>query len=1193
MPLNASMNKFDTVISVLSWLDWVGLAVVLLLSGILAWLIWQRKYAKGAGKPAIQAITVPVKLLLASNCLSTVWRGFVGAIPWRLRSGALSVPLSLVIGDAGSGKTGIIDRYGHWEGQDFRFHPSAIDDPLLQIYLGDKSLVLEFCSSLLYDTSSAAYHAIKKLWRHLPPRPQAVMVIDATTLLTPKTELLRQSGQALFGKLQAFGELERKPLPLILALSHMEKIEGFVEFCIFLEEAGIPLQIDFPQMDGINQLASCLDGFQQHLPRALVTRPAQDYLKIVAFLNTAPRLLGVLVEFLRVAGLEQGLASPPVVRLCLLSEQVNSFGCQPFSLHAGIVDKPRLALNGHSKTALILLLAGAAYLIVCYRYQQVLQTKIYQGIQTISATPVEHYAENIGSLFFNPGQPLSDRTLLLWRPLQPTYFKNVDNNSKHLLIGEIRKYYLLPLLKQIQFEQNATFKTNRLIGLLYSTSTNEIGKLIWANPQLNPIDMDKYGALVKDYIMYNSDTDDLDNALNQITYTQQSYVDDHLLWLMLFHKFKDILKRPFVQEAEFKELQQELVPFLGIIDQLNFYNQQPEITQWLVQHTNLRRNARAEFDNQSGLDQKSIGQLLGLVSNLKLSNTDNCDVTLSLKECLELIQELANAKTDTTSPDMVFSLDGEYFSFTRQQWVDLIKRSRVIMRLRSLINNHRNYDGWVFFNSPSTYTDVEMNSSNNGGMLFAGKARIDGRLTADAFEQYVKPAIMGLSDIVAKLPIDANEKKYFGDFVIKNLSTYSDRYVSSYLNYFRQFQVRIDSTWGLNYVLDDLQQPNSQLLETLVQIKNNTALNLPTSPNFEPLAQKLAVFRFIQRLMEEKNGVYPEFQKYQLMMAQMQYEIDSTEPYVPKKSDDNAASLKGALTPIGRVAWAMRAHEDGSYSTLVKNWLQNAGILNNWQQPFLAPVQKVEEFGTAEINQNIAGIWSDIWDSNVAPLLVKFPFTPNAGRDQELAMADLVKIFHPKQGIFWVTFQQYLSPLASLGNGVWVKRHDLSDSVVLPANYLYRLNAAQQLTANLWDGQGNPKPLELSVKPGLLPTFDSKQIPQAPLVSLSYLRKGGVSVLGFNQQADWQKLSLEWWILQPAEVGMEFRKDADPTQVYTDITVADSPWNFFRLLQQGQVTGSQNYRWKLAHPDFPQQPLNLEFSFQANPLAIFTNLAGS
>ncbi|MEY3288178.1 MAG: hypothetical protein RLZZ419_420 [Pseudomonadota bacterium] len=1187
------LNRFDAVISVLDWLDWLGLTVVLVLLCTLAWLIWRRKHAKADSKLAIPAITVPIKLLLASDCLSTVWRRFVSAIPWRLRPNALGVPLSLVIGDAGSGKTSIIDQYGHWEGQDFRFHPSTIDDPLLQIYLGDKSLVLEFCSSLLYDTSSAAYHAIKKLWRHLPRHPQVVMVIDATTLLNPKTELLRQSGQALFGKLEVFGDLEHQPLPLILALSHMEKVDGFVEFCLFLEETGIPLQIDFPESDGINQLASCLDGFQQHLPRALVTRSAQDYLKIVAFLNEAPRLLDILVEFLRVAGLEQGMASPPVVRLCLLSEQVNSFGCQPFSRQSGIVEKPRFTFNSHGKAAFIVSLVGAVLLIESYKHQQEAHIEIYNSIQMLSTIPIERYGEDFGPLLFNFGQPVTENALLVWKPFQPLYFKRVDDHSRYLLITALRKYYLLPLLKKIQTEQNATFITTRFIALLYATPSNEMGKLLSQNSERVPGMMEKYRTIFKDYIMYNMNTDELDSQLNQMTYAQQSYLDDHMPWLLVFRKFKDILNKPFVQEDDFKTLQQELLPFLGIIDELNYYNKQEEINQWLTQHTNLRRNTQVRSDGQLELRQDSIAQLLNLVINLKLSNIDDCPVTLSLNECLRLVRDVASTKADIKSSDMVFSLDGESFAFTSQQWIDLIRRSRVTMMLRDLIYKHKNYDGWVFFNSPSTYPDVEMNSSNNGGMLFAGKARIDGRLTADAFEQYVKPGVMALSDIVAKLPVDENEKKYFSDFVLRHFGTYSDRYASSYLNYFRQFKIRIDSIWGLDYVLDDLQQPNSQLLETLVQIKNNTTLNLTTSPSFQPLVQKLGVFRFIQRLMEEKNGVYPEFQKYQLMMGQMQHEMDSREPYLPKKSDNNAASLKGALTPIGRVAWAMAAHEDGSYSALVKSWLQNAGIMDSWQQPFLAPVQKVEEFGTAEINQNIAGIWSDIWSSNVVPLLVKFPFTANAGSDQELAMDDLVKTFHPKQGVFWMTFQQYLSPLSTFGNGVWVKRHDLSDSLVLPANYLDRLNAAQQITANLWDEQGNPKPLQLSVKPGLLPTFDSKQIPQAPLVSLSYLRKGGASVLGFNQQADWQKLSLEWWLPQQAEVGMEFRKDDEPTQVYTDITVGDSPWNFFRLLQQGQVTGTQNYRWKLAHPNFPQQPLNIDFSFQANPLAIFANLAGS
>ncbi len=1188
MDSGSSLNTLDALTSVLSWLDWLGLAAVLALACILGFLIWRRKQAKS--NLDIPELIVPTKLLLPSGCLLTVWRNFVETIPRQLRPNALRMPLSLVIGEAGCGKSGIIDRYADWQGQNFRFHPSATADPLLQIYLGAKSLVLEIGPSLLYDSSPAVYTAIQKLWGHLPPSPQAVMVIDATTLLTPKTEQLRQSGQALFGKLKVFGELEREPLPLIVALSHMESVPGFVEFCVFLQEAGIPLQVDFPEGDGINRLESCLDGYQQHLRRALMTCPAQDYLKIVTFLNEAPGLFRVLVDFLRVAGLEQNIGSPPIVRLCLLSEHAHSFGCHPFSLPPGIVEKPRFTLNKHAKTALGLLLAGSVYLIGSYYYQQNMVAQVYENIQTVSTIPVQHYAEKVSPLFLDFSADLNKDPLLTF---MPNFFEPIVERNNYLLIAEIRKHYLLPLLKLIQLGPDANFKTTQFIGLLYATPTNEMGKLIANNAETNSVDIAniaKYAKLISDYRQYNTRTEELDFILNEITYAKpQAYIEDDTRWIALFHGFQQMLNKPFVQETEFKSLQQQLAPFLRIINRLDHYSDEEDIRQWLAENTSLRL---MEQRNQSQLRQTDIAQLLTLVSNLKLDHADNCKVTLSLNECLGLVQAVANAKVDIASSDMTFSLGGEQFSFNPAQWNELIKRSRISMMLRDVINNHRNYDGWLFFGSPSTYANVEMNATNNGGMLFAGKASIDGRVTADAFEQDVKPAIIALSEIVDKLPIDRKEKKNFSDFVLKSLDTYSDRYVKAYLHYFQQFQVRIDSAWALNYVLSDLQQPTSSLLETLVQIKNNTALDFPVSPYFQSFARKLTAFRFIQRLMEEQNGVYPEFQKYQFLMAQMQYDISTDEPYMPKK-DDAAGALKGALTPIGRVAWSMLLNEDSSYATLVKNWLQNVGILNDWQQPFLAPVHKVQKFGTHEINQHVAAIWSDIWSSNVMPLLVKFPFMSNAGRDQELALDDLSATFHPIQGIFWITFQQYLSPLSTFSNGVWIKHQELSDSVMLPANYLKRINAAQQLTASLWDDLGNPKPLELSVRPGLLPTYKNKKILYTPLVSLTYLRQGENSALGFNQQKTWQTLAMKWWTPQLAEVGMEFRKDAAPTRVYSDITVTDSQWNFFRLLQQGELVGAQRYRWLLAHPNFPQQPLNIEFSFQANPLAVFANLAGS
>ena len=1190
MVSESSWDTFVAIVSAFSWWAWLGLAIVFILLCVLSFLIWKRKYSKDADKLEIPELTVPTKLLLPVNSLVEIWHPFVTIIPWRLRRNALSQPFSLVIGDAGSGKSTIIDRYADWQGQEFRFHPSAVDDSLLQIYLGAKSLVLEFGSALLYDTSAEAYYALKRLWRRLPPSPQVLMVIDTTSLLDPQTESLRELGHALFGKLKVFGELEGKSLPLVLALSHMEKVEGFTEFCAFLEEAGIPLQLDFPAGDGITHLESCLDDFQQHLQRALVTRTAQEYLKIVTFINDVPRLFRVLIDFLRVAGLEQGVDAPSVVRLCLLSEQVHSFECKPFALPAGIQPRQRISLNNHAKSAIALALGGLVYFVGSYNYEQMLVNNIRSKIKIVETTPIQYYEEKISPLFLDFSSNLKKNALL---SLVPHFFLHAQIHNHNLLIVEIRKYYLLPLLEQIQNEPDATFRNIRFIAMLYSTPTNEIGKILARDPGKFPIDMNKYGLLINDYINHNTNTENLDHLLNAITYNDsnsQDYIQDRAPWLALFRNFQQILQKQFIQDVEFNNLQGQLQPFLHVMDLLDYYPSQDLINEWLVTHTRLQHN----FKYKSELRQVGISQLLRLVSNMSLSTDDNCQVQLSLRECLSLVEAESKPKMDNLAGEMLINLGGESFSFTRKQWSDLLSRSRVTMVLRNFIATHKNNDGWIFFSSPSIYENVEMNSSNNGGILFTGNGRIDGRLTIDAFEQNVKPSILGLNDIVTNLPIDANEKKNFNAFVSSNLEAYSDRYVSSYSNYFKGFQINIDSTWGLNYVLHDLQQPNSRLLDVLVQIKKNTALVLPASGGFQSFAQKLTVFRFIQQFMEEKNGIYPEFQKYQLLMAQMQQEMNTHEPYEQKKMvGDSDEALKGALSPLGRLAWAMQLNEDGSYLKLTKMWLQQIGIQAEWQQPFLAPVQKVKEYGTAEINRNIAGIWNDIWVSNVAPLLIKFPFTQNAAPGNELTVDDLVKNFHPKQGLFWDTFHQYLEPLSKFSNGVWIRQHELSNTLVLPTNYLSRLNAIQKLTNKLWDNQGNTKPLEILVKPGLLPTFDNKQIPRAPLVSLAYLRQGNASVLGFNQQAEWQKFPLEWWLAQPAEVGMEFRKDMDPTRVYADMVVDDSNWNLFKLLQRGHIAGTQRYRWPLAHPNFPKQPLNLEFQIQGNPLALFTDLAGS
>ncbi|QFY41266.1 hypothetical protein F6R98_00425 [Candidatus Methylospira mobilis] len=1184
----------NSMLSFITWPYWLVLIIVLVLVvlvGGLIFLVWRRKRAEGVFSAVV---SVSKGAQMPAGRLVATWRQFVSKIPRSMRNKALNVPLFLVIGDAGSGKTTLIDNHAGWKGQNFRFYPSMTEDPMLQIYLGAKVVAVELAASLLYNTNPAVHRALGKLWRHFPATPQIAVVIDAGMLLEPQPERLRQSGRALFGKLEVFKELGKAPIPLVLALSHMDKVSGFSEFCAFLQKAGIPLQIEFPSGDGISALESCLDAYSKHLDRALLTQSAQDYLKIVGFLRQAPGLLKVLRDFLRQERLAQGASSNPVMRLCLLSEQTDSFGCHPFLPLPGSGEGPAPEiLTVHAKAAFALAAAGLVYLAGSYRYQQDIITDIIKRADIVNTTPVTEYAQKISPLFLDYSYDLNKDTLL--SPLIPKYFDKTNGLINLKLIRAIRKNYLIPMLKEAQFDQDAPFKTNNLLALLYATPGNDVGRVFLYRIDTDPSEeMIKYKTLFRDYINHNSHTEEMNDTLNGLNYADQSQqlVEDITPWIIFFRDLQVAQAKPYIEELEFSDIKRKASDFIAIAHRSYVYRDQDMIVSWLQENTRLRRSLQTQYIAQSKLKQEGILKFLDLVKHLTMSDTDACQPAMSIAQCLLQIQAVAAIKSDEEPATMRFSLEGEDFSFDSGQWSDLMLRSRITLMLRNIVKSHRSADGWAFFDTPSSYADIELASAAENRLLPAATGHIDGRLSHDAFEQQVKPTVLALADTVSKLPVDKAEQKRFSDFVLRNLNAYSERYVNAYLNYLRQFRIEIDSVWSLQYELAQLQMPGSPLMTALLNIKQNTALSLPSTPAFTAFAQKLTAFTPIQRLMVEQNGNYPELAKYQLMMQQMQAELESGEPYTPKKTGDDAAGLKSALSPAGRLAWAMLLNDESSYLKLVKAWLQSAGIASAWQQPFLAPVQKVQELGAIEIAHSADGIWADIWNSNIAPMLSQYPFMPTSA--VELTMDDLIKSLHPKQGAFWVSFNQYLAPLCSYSNGVWIKQHELTDvKALLPSNMLSRLNSVQQLTSNLWDAQGSPKALQFSVRPELLPTLDKNQFPGAAQPALNYLRSGGESALGFNQQAAWQKFALEWWNAPPASAGIELRKENSPERIYADITVGGESWSFFKLLQRGQTMGSNRYRWFLDHPDYPQQKLNLDFTFQADPWKLFTNLAGS
>ena len=125
-----------------------------------------------------------------------------------------------------------------------------------------------------------------------------------------------------------------------------------------------------------------------------------------------------------------------------------------------------------------------------------------ENIKIVRITPIDLYPEKISPLFLDFSPDLHKNALLTF---QHNFFPHVLEYSNHLLIREIRKYYLIPMLKQSQFEADAIFKTTKLLAILYATPDNDMGDLILQQLQIKPTDyMIKHKLLIYEYVMNNS-----------------------------------------------------------------------------------------------------------------------------------------------------------------------------------------------------------------------------------------------------------------------------------------------------------------------------------------------------------------------------------------------------------------------------------------------------------------------------------------------------------------------------------------------------------------------------------------------------------------------------------------------------------------------------------------------------------------
>jgi hypothetical protein len=582
---------------------------------------------------------------------------------------------------------------------------------------------------------------------------------------------------------------------------------------------------------------------------------------------------------------------------------------------------------------------------------------------------------------------------------------------------------------------------------------------------------------------------------------------------------------------------------------------------------------------ESELRQQSVRGLLRFLKEKDLSHPSA--ENLSLDQLMENIRAMM-VLTAREEKRFQFRIAGNEYVFITKKWNELVDSSRITWFLQDFVTQNKWHDGLLFFQTESEFPDLAMNPSNDGHFFFTGHGKVDGRFTMHAFEQQVKPVLLELPEFLQSLPVPPEEKTRFSNFVFDEVMAYADVYVSEFLHYYREFGVQAENLGGFRYVLTQMQLPSSQFQNFLLTMKENTALDVGDNPYLQPFAVALQEFGFIQRLMQERKGVYPEIDKYKAILAQMQRDLESDEAFIGENETDEANELKWQLSPLGRISIAIFRNEKDSYLNLAKKWLKSVGgDTKGWQDPFLAPFYQAYDMGLTETEATLSRVWEDLRHSDVQPVLASFPF--NAEAETVVSPEMLEAVFRPQQGSFWQTFDPYLRPVCVEKGGIWRERMFPGGSLQLPENMLDTVNGIARLARTLWDEEGIPQPLSFSIKPMPLPS----RYEHEPPVVLTYLKCGEGSVFGFNQQPSWETFQIEWWKESTATVGVVFAPKGKSGKESQIIGVPQSTWSFYRLLQKSELAKSAVRTWRIENPQIKSKFLDVQFSIRGDPWDLF------
>lgn len=571
------------------------------------------------------------------------------------------------------------------------------------------------------------------------------------------------------------------------------------------------------------------------------------------------------------------------------------------------------------------------------------------------------------------------------------------------------------------------------------------------------------------------------------------------------------------------------------------------------------------------------------------------------------------------------------FDIDTRRWQDLVRKGRVEAAIdRFMARSGRES---IFFSAMADreLRDIEWNALATEGAAFSGRGLLKGRYTRVGYERWVRRPITRLSAVIARAEISEEHKGRLSDFIRGQVTAYARSYGEAISAFQQGFRLNARGIGPLRVVLEEMSGPASIFDEFVATVDANTDLTfvdepLPESKPQEASAKPVAtsapvngtgkpsdakssvVFTteyLLAPLQQELRGFdawhksvgargnRAEMTKYKAIVKQLLASLAAFSAPAgapPGKEQDVTPTLEKTLLPAGKSALATLRADEASYDALAHKWAADTGLTAAQQAPFLAPFNELWTVGRDDLETTLAKAWFDEMEPLVDAVSGKFPFDRRA--EAAVDPAELTRLFHPVDGELTRLVARYVAPLSDEARGGGLKPSPMAAARVRFPPQLYpTVNAIANLTRQLWDNKGTPRPLTVRVVTVPFGTVAGKRL----VPTAVSFKSGSVSVLNVNQKPQTSTLSIDWSIDESAQIGLRVGDVETQEASFPAPLVAGGPhWRFWRLLtlakkvEVGSRGDARIYEWQLRLRDGSDEMAPVRVEILDDPWSLFS-----